>query len=62
MRVEKGTYLTRPRLRLAAINLLSTGMSQKDTAVILGISTTLLKKLLKGVKAPAARRPPVRRP
>lgn len=44
MRVEKGTYLTRPRLRLAAINLLSTGMSQKDTAVILGISTTLLKK------------------
>jgi hypothetical protein len=50
--VEKGTTLTRSQLRQAAINLLSTGMSQKDAALVLCISTTLLKKLLKGVKAP----------
>lgn len=57
MRVEKRTDLTRPQLRLAAINLLSTGMNQKETAGVLCISTTLLKKLLKGVKAPAPRQP-----
>ena len=57
LRVEKRTDLTRPQLRQAAINLLSTGMSEKDTALVLCISTTLLKKLLKGVKAPTTKQP-----
>jgi len=46
--VRKGISLSRPQLQEAATNLLSLGISITDTSKILGISTYLVRCLVKG--------------
>jgi hypothetical protein len=47
LRVPKRTSLTPAQLRQAAINLLAEGRTIEDTARILGVSASLLRKLSK---------------
>ena len=47
LRVPKKTSLTPAQLRQAAINLLAEGRTIEDTARILGVSASLLRKLAK---------------